>query len=116
MPNKPSVTQLAENSARDESALAKVTSCLTKKKELFPILVHTGSLGSAMPAIHQSSITLNTPYGLLSVHGAQTNSANSHCFLGLFGTLSLCCFPGFWKDLAAQRNISQVCGLAISAE
>lgn len=63
------MTQLAGNSARDESALAKVTSCLTKKKEPFPTLVHTGFLGSGVPAIHQSSITLNIPYDLLSVHG-----------------------------------------------
>lgn len=70
MPNKPSVTQLAGNSAKDESALAKVTFCLTTKKEPFPTLVHTGYLRSGMPAIHWSSITLNIPYGLLSVHGA----------------------------------------------
>lgn len=70
MPNKPSMTQLAGNGARHESALAKVTSFLTKKKELYPTLVYTGSLGSDMPAIHQSSVTPSIPYGFLSLHEA----------------------------------------------
>lgn len=68
MPSKTSVILLAGNSAQDESALAKVTSCLTKKKEPFPRLVHTGSLGTGY-AIYQSRITSNIPYGLLAIHG-----------------------------------------------
>lgn len=67
MPSKTSVIQLAGNSAQDESALAKVTSCLTMKKEPFPRSLHTGPLGTGY-AIYQSSITLNIPYGLLSIH------------------------------------------------
>lgn len=61
MPNKTSVIHLAGNSAQDESALAKVTSCLTKKKECFPIFVHTGPLGT-MYAIHH----YNPKYSLWS--------------------------------------------------
>lgn len=67
MPSKTSVIQLAGNSAQDESALAKVTSCSTKKNEPFPTLVNTGPLGTGY-AICQSSITLSIPYGLLSIH------------------------------------------------
>lgn len=44
MPSKTS--QLAGDSAQNESALAKVTFCLTKKMEPFPRPVHTGPLGT----------------------------------------------------------------------
>lgn len=97
MPNKTSVIHLAGNSAQDESALAKVTSCLTKKKECFPIFVHTGPLGT-MYAIHHYSTTLNIPYGLLSTPFSMGHRLIQQIPTAFLASTGPCLFVAFQVD------------------